>query len=90
MTWGTTTGMVALAVVAPVADTTPLAPAGGWVVEYADSMCVLGREYGVGDARVMVAFRPLPLGATAELVMLAPGEKTDAVRRGTARVTLLP
>ena len=39
----------------------PLKPSGPWTVEYADSMCIVGRKFRTGDQQVTLGFRPGPL-----------------------------
>lgn len=63
-----------------------LAPNGKWVVDYADGMCVLQRNFGPAPTAVTVGVRPVPLSDTAELVMIAPDD-SRALRQGKASVT---
>jgi TonB family protein len=69
----------------------PLAPSNKWMVEYADSMCVLTRDYGSGDTAVTVGFRPWPMGDQTEIIVMIddPSTRVKAIR-GEAMVTLSP
>lgn len=39
---------------------TLLEPSGPWTVEHADSMCIVGRNFGTGDRQITLGFRPGP------------------------------
>lgn len=60
-------GLLAASAQAPGA----LAPAGKWSLDYSPGVCTLSRGYGSGDAAVTVAFRPLTLGETVEVVLIS-------------------
>lgn len=47
-----------------------LSPSGKWTVDYADSMCLLQRDYGTGSGQVTLGFRPLPLSEQNEVVLV--------------------
>lgn len=89
MSVSTTLGMLALAagMVQPAPATVPLQPSGKWNVEYSDSMCVLSHDYGEGDARVTLAFRPLPLGANTEIALITT-ERNAAATQGVGSLLL--
>lgn len=46
-----------------------LKPAGPWYVDYADSMCILAREFGEGQAKVTLGFRPGLFGEKIRIVL---------------------
>lgn len=81
--------MLSLLLLAAAADPAALPPAGKWQVEYADSMCVLSRDYGAGPDRVTLALRPWPMSNETEVVVLTQG-KAPLVDNGRAEITLLP
>lgn len=66
----------------------PLPPSGRWVVDYADSMCVLQRQFGSGADAVLFALRPYPIADTVEIVLVAADRSGPRVRRGTAQLTI--
>jgi hypothetical protein len=74
---------------APQPVDAPLAPTGKWVVEYADAMCILSHDYGVGDAKVTLGFRPWPMGSSTEIVLIT-AKKPYGPSFGDATVTLFP
>ena len=54
-------GMVALVAQSPMPGSpVPLEASGPWTVEYADSMCIVGRKFGVGQREITLGFRPGP------------------------------
>ncbi|MGY4399155.1 TonB family protein [Sphingomonas sp. UYAg733] len=85
-------GLLALALVAPPAPSAAgqaLAPSGKWAVEYADSLCLLSRDFGSGDAQVKLGIRPTRLGSFTQLVVVRP-ENVVKGGRGDAQVVLMP
>ncbi len=50
----------------------PRKPTGKWVVEYADSMCVLQREYGTTDAPLTLGIKPSLMDKDVRLIVLQP------------------
>ncbi|MDB5675780.1 MAG: hypothetical protein JWM65_2762 [Sphingomonas bacterium] len=81
--------LLSLLLLAAAADPAVLAPAGKWQVEYADSMCVLSRDYGAGADKVTLALRPWPMSNETEVVVLTKGN-APLVDNGRAEITLLP
>ena len=67
----------------PAHSAIPLAPAGPWTVEYADSMCLLSRAFGTGDDKVTLGFRPGPMSEHMRVVVLKQDSSTR-VERGKA------
>ncbi|QQV78290.1 energy transducer TonB [Sphingomonas aliaeris] len=64
-------------------------PSGPWFVEYADNMCVLNRNYGTGRERLLLGFRPSPMGERMEVVTIT-SEARGVTMRGTGKVDILP
>jgi TonB family protein len=54
--------LIALVPAAAAAQLVPKQPTGKWVVDYADKMCVLQRDYGTRAAPLVLAIRPQPMG----------------------------
>jgi hypothetical protein len=81
--------MLSLLLLAAAADPAALAPTNKWQVEYADSMCVLSRDYGAGPDKVTLALRPWPMSNETEVVVLTQGN-APLVDNGRAEITLLP
>lgn len=79
--------MSMLMIAAAVAAET-LAPSGRWVVDYADSMCVLQRQFGSGADAVLFALRPYPIADTFEIVLVAADRGGPRVRRGPAQLMI--
>lgn len=79
------------ATVPPAATTEPaaLAPTGKWLVEYADTMCILSRGYGTGADKVTLALRPLPMGTETQVALFTEGRGAP-VPEGKAEITLMP
>ena len=73
----------------PVHAEEPLAARGAWVVDYADTSCVLQRDFGADKMLTTVGFKPSPFGNQIELVMMTPGG-TGSYRAGKAALTLQP
>lgn len=63
----------------------PLEASGPWRVEYADTMCIVGRPFGTGDQQIILGFRPGPLSEYFRIAVYvtANGKK---VTRGTAEL----
>jgi len=53
----------------------PRQPTGKWVAEYAESMCVLQREYGTTTSRLTLAFQPQPMSDHVALYIFDPPAK---------------
>jgi hypothetical protein len=81
--------MLSLLLLAAAADPAALAPTSKWQVEYADSMCVLSRDYGAGPDKVTLALRPWPMSNETEVIVLTQSE-APLVDAGRAEITLLP
>ncbi|MDB5712025.1 MAG: hypothetical protein JWL96_4095 [Sphingomonas bacterium] len=80
--------MLPLLLLAAMTDPAALAPTNKWQVEYADSMCVLSRDYGSGDDKVTFGLRISPTNMRREVILITPGKATS--ERGVAAITLLP
>ena len=83
-------GIVLTAISAAVAfqSATPTAqvslePSGPWTVNYADSMCVLSRQYGAGNHQVILGFRPGPMSDSFRIALMFPN-KSEKRSNGTA------
>jgi hypothetical protein len=66
-----------LAAAAPV-NAQPTAPAGKWVVDFADAQCVASRDYGSGDDKLTFLLKPSPLGNVMQIGLLRSGKKAVA------------
>lgn len=55
------------------AQPTHLQPTGNWVVDYAESMCVLQREYGTARRPLTLGIRPSLMEQTLKLVVVETG-----------------
>lgn len=67
----------------PVAES--LQPSGRWNIEYADSMCLLSREYGTDAQKRTLGFRSIPLSLSTDIVLIttnAAGQPSDALGKG--------
>ena len=75
---------------AAVATAEPAAvePSGKWVVEYADTMCVLSRDYGTGADKVTLALRPLPMSTETQVALFSEG-RGPQVPAGKAEITVI-
>jgi TonB family protein len=86
---------VMTAVLAAVAQTAtppvagPLVPTGKWTVEYADSMCLLSREYGTDAEKLTLVFRNIPLSTSTDIVLIfshvADG-RSDQIGKGVLTI----
>jgi len=86
----TLTGLAALlshslATAAP--PPTPLTPTGPWNVEFADSMCLLGRPFGPDRASHLI-LKPAMLGNSLEIIVTRATSRVDAVRFGEAKLLI--
>ena len=82
----TFTAMAALAVQPPMpSQPVPLEASGPWRVEYADTMCIVGRPFGTGDQQIILGFRPGPLSEYFRIAVYVSGE-WKRVTRGTAEL----
>ncbi len=70
------------------ADPAAVEPSGKWVVEYADTMCVLSRDYGTGADKVTLALRPLPMSSETQVALFSEG-KGPQIPAGKAEITVL-
>lgn len=52
----------------------PLKPSSPWNVEYADNMCILAREFGEGDAKVTLGFKPGMFSKQVRVVLVQSGK----------------
>lgn len=64
-----------------------LEPSGPWTIEHADAMCIVGRDFGVGDQQVTLGFRPYPLGEHVRIALWIPA-KGKKFSRGMATLAL--
>ena len=62
----------------------PMSPTAKWVVNYAESMCVLSRDYGSGENQITLGFRPGPLSDYIRIAILFPD--TSRIARGKAQI----
>lgn len=62
----------------------PLQPTAAWNLEYHPQMCLLSRPYGANDAAVTLAFRPVALGDSVDVVLIG-GKKGVAAGPATIR-----
>lgn len=74
-----------LAAAAPVR----LEPAGKWVVDYGAEGCTLARSFGAAADPVVVAWRVMPIGDGAQMV-ISRRARDDGLRRGIATLSLSP
>lgn len=79
-----------LALGGPAPSDVPLQPTGKWTVDYADADCILSRDYGDGQARKTLGFKPWPLGDALEIVTLSAGATTTRARSFKAQLLLQP
>jgi TonB family protein len=71
--------LVALVPASASAQTTQKQPTGKWVVEYADKMCVLQRDYGTRSEPLVLALRAIPMGdGVTAYVLDAPTRQRGA------------
>jgi len=68
------------------ADAPPLKPVGTWNLEYADSMCVAGHNYGEATAPITIGFKPTPFSDT--LMVAVVGTRRQLGRQGVVDLTL--
>ncbi|MDB5675779.1 MAG: hypothetical protein JWM65_2761 [Sphingomonas bacterium] len=80
--------ILSLLLLAAAADPVAIAPANKWQVEYADTMCVLSRDYGAGADKLTLGVRTSPTNMRREIVLIGAGKATSD--RGVAAITLLP
>ncbi len=64
-----------------------LEPSGPWTIEHANTMCIVGRDFGVGDQQVTLGFRPYPLGEYVRIALWIPA-KGKKFSRGMATLAL--
>jgi hypothetical protein len=69
--------LLLLVAAAPV-DAQPMAPAGKWVVDFADAQCVASRDYGSGDDKLTLLLKPSPFGNVMQIGLLRSGKKAVA------------
>lgn len=71
------------------AEPAALVPTGKWRVEYADTMCILSRDYDTGAGTETLALRPLPMSTETQVALFTPG-KGPIVPEGKAEIALSP
>ena len=64
----------------------PLKPSGPWNVEYADSMCILSRQFGTGEQSVILGFRPGLFSEHMRMVLVWKGNNGNVIW-GDARIS---
>ncbi len=74
--------------IASLAATAPLRPAGKWVVSYNPADCTLQRTFGEATKLTVFGFKPAPTQMSGDLVLLVPGGANPG--RGKGTVTLEP
>lgn len=63
----------------------PLEASGPWRVEYADTMCIVGRPFGTGDQQIILGFRPGPMSEYFRIAVYVTA-KGKKVTRGAAEL----
>jgi TonB family protein len=81
--------MLSLLLLAAMADPVALAPSSKWQVEYAESMCILSRNFGTGADMVTLGLRPLPMSQHSEIVLVTRDKAPNRLN-GHAEIALLP
>jgi TonB family protein len=81
--------MLPLLLLAATSDPTALAPSSKWQVEYAESMCILSRNFGTGADMVTLGLRPLPMSQNSEIVLVTQ-DKAEIKQGGQAEIAMLP
>lgn len=70
-----------LTTLAAMLQTAPAAPvltaSGKWNLEYADNMCLLGRNYGTRDKPLIFGFKPAPMSDTLQLLIVSDERVTN-------------
>jgi TonB family protein len=56
-------------------------PTGKWVVNFADSQCILSRDYGTPGLPLTLTFEPSVMGDRMKLVVLRSGKSREILRR---------
>lgn len=77
-----------LALGGPATVEAPRAPTGKWTIEYADSMCVLSRDYDTAQKKLAFGLRPWPMGDLLEIVLAEPGGYGYGVQKDKATVLI--
>ena len=70
---------------ATVGTPAPLEPSGPWRVEYADTMCIVGRTFGTGEQQIILGFRPGPMSEYFRIAVYV-ADKGKKVTRGEAEL----
>lgn len=68
----------------------PLVPSGKWTVDYAQTGCILSRDYGTAPAITSVGLKPFPLGDALEVITVSPGTPTKRYQISKGTLTLQP
>lgn len=76
--------LLGLAQAAPVA----LSPSGKWQVDHNEASCFVAREFGVGHAKVALAFRLIPILKSYEVILI--GDASSSWRQGDLILTSTP
>ncbi|HEX6072510.1 MAG TPA: TonB family protein [Sphingomicrobium sp.] len=56
-------------------------PTGKWVVNFAESQCILSRDYGTPDKPFALIFEPSAMGDRISLIVLRPGKFDDLAKQ---------
>jgi TonB family protein len=62
----------------------PMNPAQKWVLDYAESMCVLSRQYGLNGNQITLGFRPSPMDDYVRIAIL--GAERSRKAHGKAQI----
>ena len=74
------TALLAFAASPAAADPLPRQPTGKWLVDFADDLCVLQREYGTADKPLTLSFRPSPMSQQLAIYIFdEPARKPAAI-----------
>lgn len=64
-----------------VTSTTPLKPAGRWVIDYADNACNVARSFGTGDQQVVLALTLMPGRDHNQITLNRPYDGKERIRK---------
>lgn len=59
---------------AGTASAAPLAPSGKWEVDNGEAACSASREFGTGENRVVLLFKPAPFWDVVRVTLMQPGK----------------
>jgi TonB family protein len=72
---------------AAAAESAPLKPSAPWNVQYAENMCTLVREFGSGEAKLLLVFRPAMFSNQTRMTIIR-NASTGAIGDGLAQLTM--